>query len=71
MINVRCRTNLDNMEKEVWPTQMVCRPEKGDRVESKSGKILIVVSITHKMLSATISIDNNENRCYLEVELNK
>ena len=68
MVNVRCRTNLDNMEKEIWPTEMTCRPQKGDYVESKSGRILTIVGITHKMGNHILG---EVRHPYIEIELNK
>ncbi len=47
MIPVSCRTNLDDYQREWWPTEMLVRPLIGDRVESESGKVLKIVSITH------------------------
>ncbi len=46
-IPVSCRTNLDDYKREQWPVEMVVRPIVGDRIESKSGKVLKIVSITH------------------------
>jgi len=43
-----CTTNLDDYKREEWPTGFVTCPRIGDRVESKSGKILSVVGITHR-----------------------
>lgn len=42
-----CRTNLDGYEREEWPTLFVAVPRKGERVEAKSGRSLVVVSVTH------------------------
>ena len=50
MINGGCRTNLDDYNFEEWPEEFVAVPQKGDRVRSKSGKILWVVGITHMMV---------------------
>jgi hypothetical protein len=46
-IPVQCTTNLDDYKREEWPKEFCCRPEKGDMVESKSGKRLMIVDITH------------------------
>ena len=60
MIAVRCRTNLDNYKREVWPTEMACRPAVGDRVRAESGNSLCVVGITHTMELPYRSIEANE-----------
>lgn len=60
-ILVHCRTNLDDYQIESWPTEMCCRPLIGDRIQSKSGKVLKVYGVTHK----------STNTPYLEIELNK
>lgn len=46
-IRGRCRTNLDDCKREEWPTSFVAVPRKGERVEAKSGRSLVVVSVTH------------------------
>lgn len=46
MTEVSCYTNLDSYSQEVWPTKMY-NPQKGDKVESQSGKILEICQITH------------------------
>lgn len=46
MIKVSCRTNLDDYKQEVWPNFMY-NPQKGDKVESQSGKKLEICQITH------------------------
>lgn len=49
-INGYCFTNLDKFKGENWPTEFSCKPQVGDRVESKSGNTtLYVVSVTHRM----------------------
>lgn len=58
---VRCRTNLDNYHREEWPTEMCCRPIKGDSVSAKSGKKLKIVQVTHMY--------EGERDPYLEIEL--
>jgi hypothetical protein len=47
MIEGYCFTNLDEYQKECWPEQFVAVPRIGDRVQSKSGRTLKVVGITH------------------------
>lgn len=47
MVKGYCRTNLDEMKREIWPLGFVAVPRVGDRVRSKSGKELKVVSIVH------------------------
>lgn len=49
LISARCFTNLDEYRREKWPSKFVAIPRIGDRIEAKSGKVLKVVSITHKM----------------------
>jgi hypothetical protein len=50
MIQAVCFTNLDGFEREVWPTSFPVAPRLGDRVESESGKVLVVVGITWKAI---------------------
>ena len=47
MIKVKCQVWLDDYKREEWPEYFDCRPEKGDRVCSKSGRELMINSITH------------------------
>jgi hypothetical protein len=47
MINVICHTNLDDYKTLKWPTQLSCRPQVGDYIESKCGKTLKIIRITH------------------------
>jgi hypothetical protein len=47
MIKVFCRTNDDRYDQEQWPTVLSCKPEIGELIESKTGKILRIVGITH------------------------
>jgi len=57
-MNVRCRTNLDLMPCEVWPTELPAVPRVGDYVESghvwrpngKGGMVLrlVVCTVTWK-----------------------
>lgn len=62
-VKVHCRTNLDNYQREVWPTEFACPPHLGDRVESASGKFLKIVRLTH---CSTSSYEP-----YVLVELNR
>jgi len=47
MIPVMCRTNIDDFQREEWPKQFFCRPIVGDRVESKTEKILKIANIIY------------------------
>lgn len=49
MIPVHCTTNLDDFAREEWPCVMVGMPRVGEKVRSKHGKILTIVSITHRL----------------------
>jgi len=49
MINGYCVTNLDGFKDENWPTKFSCKPGAGDCVEAASGKMLRVVSVTHRI----------------------
>lgn len=53
VIQVYCRTNLDEYKSEEWPREFACRPLVGDRVVAQSGKILWIVSITHETQDLT------------------
>lgn len=62
MIKGFCFSNLDEFMSGEWPTEFACRPEKGDWVESKTGKLLVVYGIYHKMI---------DGEAVLKIELNK
>jgi len=49
MIYAKCFTNLDDYSIDKWPTKFTCRPQVGDSVESKRGRRLKIVHITHSM----------------------
>ena len=49
LITGRCHTNLDDYNRDKWPTVFLCRPQVGDTVESKRGRTLKIVQITHSM----------------------
>jgi len=53
MILIHCSTNLDDYKIEKWPNKMCCRPNEGDIVRAKSGKILRIDRITHAMQHST------------------
>jgi len=46
-IKARCFTNLDEYDRETWPTVFVTVPRIGERVEAESGRSLKVVCVTH------------------------
>ena len=73
-IKVRCRTNLDNFKGEEWPTELCCRPLKGDKVISKSGQQLAIVDIIHGREQSSLSSPRLGSENYepiLIVELHK
>ena len=47
-MKIQCHTNLDLYPYEQWPTELPCRPMKGDLITSSSGLELAVVGITFK-----------------------
>jgi hypothetical protein len=49
MIRVKCITYLDDYQREEWPDEFCCRPIVGDKVVSKSGKMLTVCAVAHQM----------------------
>jgi hypothetical protein len=65
MIEVECFTNLDGFDHEQWPRYLVCRPLKGDWIESIQGKRLYVYAVTH-MPPGRGFLEG-----YLKVELNR
>ena len=73
-MKVLCQTNLDaNLDgyyKEQWPTEMVCRPQKGDLVESESGKVLKICGITHSVIRGSLD-PQSEKEPILLIELTK
>jgi len=62
-----CFTNLDGYLGEEWPRVFAAVPQKGDWIKSRSGRMLKVVSITHKVCID----DDNYAGPYIEVELHK
>lgn len=67
-IKAICHTNLDAYKSEEFPKEFVAVPNKGDYVESKTGKLLKVVQITHiftKQQAGAIQYP------YIRVELHK
>lgn len=73
MIEAKCFTNLDEYKQEKWPKYFVALPKEKQRVQSKSGKILIIVGITHCIRNANPNFlnSNSNDQPYIEVELNK
>jgi hypothetical protein len=74
MVKVSCFTNLESHQNEIWPDEFVGMPVKGDWVESKKGKVLKVVAITHCFWCPQedwrIEEYSNKRVAYLKVELN-
>lgn len=70
-MKVHCRTNLDDYQREEWPTDVAVRPIKGDYIKSQSGKSLVVSRITHcQPRGRSMSmVDHYPGEPYLEVEL--
>lgn len=68
MIKGICRTNLDNFERETWPTNFCAVPRIGERVSAHSGKTLKVVSITH---AEQVNLVRSLHEPRIIVELNK
>lgn len=66
MVNAMCKTSLDKYKTEEWPDKFVAVPSVGDWVESKSGKVLSVINITHYMRKTEHGLIPA-----IEVELNK
>lgn len=74
MIKVRCRTNLDGLERLTWPTEMCCRPMIGDRVAALNGTTLHVVSVTHHQTikgEFVGGLKGSSQCCFLEIELGR
>ena len=79
MIKVQCRTNLDEYRQEEWPDSFAAPPSIGEHVQTKSGKWLRIVGITHcheRLIWADWHLKEQEERCripqpFLLVELNK
>ena len=46
MIKITCRTNLDEYKREEWPTELPAVPAKGQHLQAKSRKRLVVVGLT-------------------------
>lgn len=75
MIKATCFTNLDGYRHEEWPTEFVAVPHPTDWVQSKSGKTLTVVKITHGMRKSTrvddVRSGSNALEPYIRVELHR
>ena len=78
MIKGICHTNLDDYQRETWPEEFVAVPRKSSKIESKSGKTLRVVDVTH----TTIRVRQHNDICnyvdpqfkyepYIKIELHK
>ena len=48
MIQIRCFTNLDDYQKEIWPEVCAVRPQIGDYVRSECNRELKIVRIIHQ-----------------------
>jgi len=70
-IKVKCVTNCIGLRNEIWPTEMVARPEKGDLVRSRQGKMLPIQSLTHTEYKgrAIDAVGNHEMHPIIEVRL--
>ena len=75
-IDVVCHTNLDDYQTQHWPKKLAVRPLVGERIESESGRVLIITDITHAV--GKFVIDHGhcgsticENRPILKLELHK
>lgn len=71
MIKVRCRTNIDKFKGEQWPQIFICRPLRGDAVESASGAILHIVGITHAVGKVNMIDSDLSGQPYLKIELHR
>ena len=47
MIKAECFTNLDDYQREIWPTTFFIEPKINHKVTSKSGIRLSIVQIYH------------------------
>ena len=71
MIKGYCSTKLDNYKFEEWPTEFVVAPQKGDCVQSKSGKFLQVVGITHLIGKIELGDGLFDSGPMIKIELSK
>jgi hypothetical protein len=60
-MKVICFTNLDDYQREAWPTMVCCRPIVGDQISSKSGRTLSIVAITHEY-DGTLRVELHRRR---------
>ena len=63
-----CHTNLDDFNREKWPTVFAGIPAKGERVRSESGKELYVVGIVHSQKDSNYRL---EPEPFLYIELHR
>jgi len=48
MVHGYCKTNLDDYCRETWPAKFAAVPRVGEWVEAESGRVLVVVKVTHR-----------------------
>jgi len=70
-MNIRCTTNLDDCKREQWPESFVCIPRVGDFVQAKSGTVLKVITVTHKIFYRWSSDQNCADEGMLELYLGR
>lgn len=64
MINVFCKTNLDEYKKDVWPRKLAGMPSMGEYVTSMNGTRLKICIIVHCW-------DSKTQEPYIQLDLNK
>ena len=61
---VTCFTNIDDLNREEWPTEFACRPMIGDTVRSAIGVQLKIVQIIH-------TVHRQGREAHLMIELHR
>lgn len=59
---IKCFANTGKYEDntEIWPTKFVALPRVGDYVRSKSGRRLVIISITHGFGAVEVELGSRD-----------
>jgi hypothetical protein len=70
-MRIFCCTHLDDFRWEKWPVEALQEVRIGDKVESESGKLLYVISITHTTYKDATEDESMIRKPALRLELHK
>jgi hypothetical protein len=71
MIEVRVRSNDDNLRRERWPEYVPCKPVEGEVMAAESGRIGKICRITYRSAPSPFSgaAHDKDMLYYLEIEV--